>query len=122
VFWYVTNLLHFESVSDGHCEARFTRRYDAPIAQVWLALTDPAAVARWLAPPAGVEVLRSERERVLELDWSPLGEPHSVVRIELHPEGERTLLVLDHRLIDATLGMRYLRDWTRALERFGKSM
>jgi uncharacterized protein YndB with AHSA1/START domain len=110
------------SVNDGRCEARFTRRYDAPIAQVWLALTDPASVARWLAPPAGVEVLRSERERVLELDWNPPGEPQSVVRIELHREGEHTLLVLDHRQIDATLGMRYLRNWTRALDRFEESM
>ncbi len=109
-------------MADGRCEARFTRRYDAPIAQVWLALTDPRSVARGLAPPAGVEVLRSERERVLELDWNPPGEPQSVVRIELHPEGERTLLVLDHRRIDARLGMRYMRDWARALERFGESM
>jgi uncharacterized protein YndB with AHSA1/START domain len=109
-------------VSGERCEARFTRRYDAPVAEVWRALTDPASVARWLAPPAGVEVVRSERERVLELDWSPTGEPQSVVRIELRAEGERTLLVLDHRRIDATLGMRYMRDWTRALERLGASL
>ena len=104
-------------MNDGRCEARFTRRYDASIEQVWLALTDPASVARWLAPPPGVEVVRSERERLLELDWTPPGEPPSVVRIELSAEGERTLLVLDHRRIDAALGMRYMRDWTRALER-----
>jgi Activator of Hsp90 ATPase homolog 1-like protein len=109
-------------VSDGHCEARFTRRYNAPIAQVWQALTDPASVARWLAPPAGVEVVRSERERFLELDWTPQGEPPSVVRIELSAEGERTLLVLDHRRIDAALGMRYMRDWTRALNRLEGSL
>ena len=105
-------------MSDRRCEARFTRRYDAPIAHVWLALTDPESVARWLAPPAGVEVVRSERERLLELDWAPPGEPQSIVRIELSAEGERTVLVLDHRRIDAALGMRYIRDWTRALDRF----
>jgi uncharacterized protein YndB with AHSA1/START domain len=109
-------------MSEGRCEARFTRRYDAPIAQVWVALTDPASVARWLAPPAGVEVRRSERERVLELDWSPPGEPRSVVRIELLAEGERTLLVLHHRRIDAALGMRYMRDWSRALNRLEGSL
>jgi uncharacterized protein YndB with AHSA1/START domain len=109
-------------VTDGRCEARFTRWYDTPVAQVWLALTDPASVARWLAPPAGIEVLRSEREHLLELDWSPPGEPQSVVRIELRAEGERTLLVLDHRRIDAALGMRYMRDWSRALERFEASL
>ena len=101
----------------GRCEARFTRRYDAPIEQVWLALTDPASVARWLAPPTGVAVLRSEHERLVELDWAPQGEPPSVVRIELSADGDRTLLVLDHRRIDAALGMRYLRDWTAALGR-----
>jgi hypothetical protein len=109
-------------MTDGRCEARFTRRYDAPIAQVWLALTDTASVARWLAPPAGVEVVGSERERVLELDWSPPGEPQSLVRIELRAEGERTLLVLDHRRIDAALGMRYMRDWSHALDRFAGSL
>ena len=109
-------------MDDRRCEARFTRRYDAPVADVWVALTDRDAVARWLAPPQGVEVVRSEPERLLELDWSPPGEPASVVRIELRPEGERTLLVLDHRRIDAAIGMRYLRDWTRALDRLGGSL
>lgn len=109
-------------MADRRCEARFTRRYDAPIAQVWLALTDPASVARWLAPPAGVEVVRSEQEYLLELDWSPPGEPQSVVRIELLAEDEQTLVVLDHRRIDAALGMRHMRDWSRALERLEGSV
>jgi uncharacterized protein YndB with AHSA1/START domain len=100
------------------CAARFTRRYDASPAQVWRALTDPESVARWLAAPVGVEVVRSEPERLLELDWSPPGEPPSYVRIELRAEGKRTVLVLDHERIDAALGMRYLRDWARALDRF----
>ena len=88
------------------------------MAQVWEALTDPDSVARWLAPPDGVVVVQSDPERVLELDWSPPGEPSSAVRIELVAEGERTLLVLDHSRIQATLGMYYTRDWMRALERF----
>jgi hypothetical protein len=81
-------------------------------------MTDPDCVARWLAPPDGVVVVRSDPERVLELDWSPPGEPPSVVRIELVAEGERTRLVLDHSRIQASLGMYYTRDWMRALERF----
>jgi hypothetical protein len=59
---------------------------------------------------------------VLELAWSPPGEPPSLVRIELHAEGARTLLVLDHRRIDAALGMRYIRDWTHALEQLEGSV
>jgi hypothetical protein len=109
-------------MKDERCAARFTRRYDAPVAHVWLALTDPPSVARWLAPPDGVEGVRSEREHLLELDWSPPGEPPSIVRIELRAEGERTLLVLDHRRIDAALGMRYMGDWSRALDRLEGSL
>ena len=102
----------------GRCAARLTHRYDAPVGDVWHALTDPESLARWLAPPPGVSVARSEPGRILELAWSPPGEPLSTVRIELHADGERTLLVLDHLRIDAKLGMRYLRDWSSALERF----
>jgi len=102
----------------GRCTARFTRRYDAPVEELWTALTDPDALARWLAPPPGVTVGRTEPRRVVELDWSPPGEPPSTVRIELHSEGDRTVLVLEHTRIDAALGMRYMRDWTNALERF----
>jgi uncharacterized protein YndB with AHSA1/START domain len=102
----------------GRCSARFTRRYDASVQEVWHALTDADSLDRWLAPPPGVAVVSSEPQGVLELDWSPPGEPASIVRIELHAEGDRTLLVLEHSRIDATLGMRYMRDWMRALERF----
>jgi uncharacterized protein YndB with AHSA1/START domain len=104
---------------DRRCSARFTRRYDATLDDMWNALTDRESLARWLAPPPGVTVTRAEPERVLELDWSPPGEPSSVVRIELHAEGERTVLVLEHSRIDAVLGMRYMRDWFSAIERFG---
>jgi uncharacterized protein YndB with AHSA1/START domain len=105
-------------MNEGRCEARFTRRYDASMDEVWHALTDAESLARWLAPPPGVRVVRTEPERMLELDWSPPGEPPSVVRIELRAEGEGTLLVLNHSRIDAALGMRYMRDWARALDRF----
>jgi hypothetical protein len=107
---------------EGRCEARFTRRYDAPLANVWRALTDPDSVARWLDPPSGVEVVRSEDEHLLELDWSPPGETPSRVRIEVRADGDRTVLVLDHRRIDASLGMRYLRAWSRALDRLEETL
>ena len=109
-------------MNEERCAARFTRRYDAALEEVWRALTEPDSLARWLAPPPGVAVVRSEPERVLELDWSPPGEPPSVVRIELRAEGENTLLVLEHSRIEATLGMRYMRDWAHALERFERQL
>jgi uncharacterized protein YndB with AHSA1/START domain len=102
-------------MADERCELRITRRYDAPPAEVWEALTD---LDRWLAPPPGVTVLRMEAERRLELDWHPQGEPPSTVSVELRTEGGRTLLVLEHTRIEATLGMRYLAAWGRALDRF----
>jgi len=105
-------------MNEGRCTARLTRRYAVSVEEVWHALTDPDSQDRWLAPPPGVTVVGSETERVLELDWSPPGEPPSVVRIELHAEGDRTLLVLEHSRIDAAIGMRYLGDWSRALDRF----
>ena len=100
------------------CELRLTRRYAAEPGEVWSALTEPESLARWLAPPPGVEVRAVEPGRVLERDWRPPGERPSVVRVELSPDGGGgTKLVLDHRQIQAELGMRYARIWTARLER-----
>jgi uncharacterized protein YndB with AHSA1/START domain len=105
-------------MSDEHCELRITRRYEASPAEVWEALMD---LDGWLAPPRGVTIANAEPERRLELDWRPRGEPPSTVSVELRAEGGRTVLVLEHMRIDATLGMRYLAAWERALDRFEAS-
>lgn len=102
-------------MADGPCELRITRRYEASPAEVWEALTE---LDRWLAPPQGVTVTHAETERRLELDWRPEGEPRSTVTVELRVEAGRTVLVLEHAQIDATLGMRYVAAWSRALDRF----
>jgi uncharacterized protein YndB with AHSA1/START domain len=109
-------------VNDGRCELRLTRRYAASRGEVWRALTDPESVARWLAPPPGVEWRTVEPERVLELAWRLDGEEPSVVRLELRAEGGGTTLVLEHRQIAATLGMRYLRIWTERLAAFEEAL
>lgn len=44
----------------------------------------------------------------------------SVARIELTPDGKTTILVLDHERIPAEGGMRFMRRWTTALERFDR--
>ena len=105
-------------MSDGSCALRLTRRYDAPPHEVWRALTDPGSLERWLSPPPGVEVRTAEPERLLELEWRPPGEAPSIVTLELRSDGDRTILVVDHRRLTATLGMRYVSRWTRVLERF----
>jgi hypothetical protein len=97
------------------CSLRLTRRYDAAPDEVWAALRDLDA---WLAPPPGVTVASEDAGRLLELDWRPDGEPPSVVRLELQREGARTTVVVEHSRVEATRGMRYLRAWTHAVERF----
>ena len=97
------------------CSLRITRRYDAPPEEVWASVRD---LDRWLAPPPGVTVASEQAARLLELDWRPEGEPASVVRLELRRDGARTLLVLEHEQVEATRGMRFLRAWTNAVDRF----
>jgi uncharacterized protein YndB with AHSA1/START domain len=119
------------------CEVRFTRYYDAAPDDVWAALTEPHSLARWLARPGAIDLspggpfelrLQSdetlearvravEPARLLELDWAPPGEEPSIVRFELNRDGDGTVLVLDHRRIDARIGMRYMARWWPHLER-----
>lgn len=99
---------------------RFTRRYDAAPAVVWAALTEPDSLARWLGTMAAAvagSIRALEVERLLELEWSPPHEAPSLVRFELRAEGDGTVLVLDHRLIDARKGMRAMALWERHLRR-----
>lgn len=102
----------------GTCEVRFTRYYEATPTEVWAALTEPDSLARWLGDEAKVGRVRQvERERLLELDWLESGSEASVVRVELRRDGGGTVLVLDHRRIDALVGMRTMAWWGRQLER-----
>lgn len=101
---------------DGRCAVRLTRRYETSPAEVWRALTEPASVERWLGA-ADIRLRQAEPGRVLELE---LGD--SVARIELTPDGDTTILVLDHERIPAEVGMRFMRRWTAALERFDREV
>ena len=105
---------------DGTCSLRVTRYYDASPAEVWATLTDPGSLARWLGPMADAlraNVRSLEAERLLEVDWAPPGEERSVVQFELRPDGVGTVLVLDHRRIDARRGMRAMSSWEHHLQR-----
>ena len=95
---------------------RHERRYDATVEEVWAALTEPEQVRNWLAemtlePRTGGRVTFTwdgghsdhglvrvfEPPRIFEYTWEK-GTP-SVVRFELSPDGDGTLLVLDHTRI-----------------------
>jgi uncharacterized protein YndB with AHSA1/START domain len=90
------------------------RRYDAPIDDVWDAITDPARISRWFLPVsgdlrlggtyqtegnAGGEIVRCEPPRLLGVTWI-FGEPaegdHSEVEVRLAEDGDGTLFVLEH--------------------------
>jgi uncharacterized protein YndB with AHSA1/START domain len=117
---------------------RFERRYDVPPADVWSALTDPERLARWLAGAeldlrvGGQYVLRFsgedesqitrgrvlalEPERLLELSWLYPGEADTVVRFELRPDGDGTILVLDHANLPAEEAPGYGGGWHAHLD------
>lgn len=116
---------------------RFERRYDASPAEVWAALTEPDRLARWLAP-ATIDrqvggrmrvdfgddvvtgaVLRLQPEELLELEWRFPGEEESVVRFELAPDGDGTLLMLEHRALGAEQATGYGAGWHAHLDRLG---
>mgnify|MGYP000521769027 CR=1 FL=1 len=105
---------------EATCSVRITRHYGAAPAVVWAALTERDSLARWLGPMADAvsgSVRAFEVERLLELEWNPPHETPSLVRFELRADGDGTVLVLDHRLIDARKGMRAMALWERHLER-----
>jgi uncharacterized protein YndB with AHSA1/START domain len=125
----------------GTCEVRYTRYYRAGPEEVWAALTEPDSLARWLGPTGEVALrrdgpfeLRLEGEtmngrvravapsRLLELDWVVADEPPSIVRFELSSDGSGTVLVLDHRRIDARIGMLYLTRWGSRLARLDRTV
>ena len=92
---------------------RFERRYPATPAEVWSAITEPERVARWLAPATVLDE-RSYRldfgdghettgtlevcdaPRALVVTWDFTGEPTSRVSVEVRPDGDGALLLLDH--------------------------
>jgi uncharacterized protein YndB with AHSA1/START domain len=95
-----------------------TRIYDAPVDDVWDALTDPDRIGRWFLPisgdyrlggnfqfegNAGGEIRECERPNRLLVTWvfgETVGDADaSLVELRLTPRGESTVLELDHTAI-----------------------
>jgi uncharacterized protein YndB with AHSA1/START domain len=121
------------------CGVRFERRYDATPDEIWSALTEPERLGRWLADVAELElrvggrfllrwtdgdgtqetdgtILALEPGRLLELNWTYPGEPDSVARFELEPDGDGTILVLDHRGLPPAAIAGYGAGWHSHLD------
>ena len=82
-------------------------------------MTEPESVRRWFGhshQSLPGRVRASRPNRLLELVWEADGDA-SVVRFELTEDEHGTVLVLDHSLIDESVGMAYLQRWTNSLDR-----
>jgi uncharacterized protein YndB with AHSA1/START domain len=125
----------------GRRGVRFERVFAAAPEDVWSALADPERLTRWLAPArldarAGGHVriefgpdqvvtgavLACEPPHVLEYEWRFPGEDESVVRFELSPHGDATLLVLDHRLLEPRQATGYAAGWHAYLDRLAADL
>jgi uncharacterized protein YndB with AHSA1/START domain len=98
---------------------RLRRTYDAPIEDVWDALTDPQRIGRWFLPisgdyrlggryqfegNAGGEILECERPHRLRVSWvyGEVSSPADISEVELRlaPSGDgATTLELEHTAI-----------------------
>ena len=107
---------------------RFERRYASTPAEVWAAVTEPERIGRWLAPVTLLDdrryrldfgddhvtlgdVVECDAPRALTVTWDFPGEPPSRVAVQLHPDGDGTVLVLDHTRLPHDQGAQYGAGW-----------
>jgi uncharacterized protein YndB with AHSA1/START domain len=123
--------------SEDRATVHFERVYDYRQHELWSALTEPEQLRGWLGDAevdlrvGGRIVIRfgdtadevaqgTIREldppRLLEYDWTFPGESDSVLRLELQPRGEGTLLVLDHRRLPRAAAAGYGAGWHAHLD------
>ncbi|HEY6739916.1 MAG TPA: SRPBCC domain-containing protein [Actinopolymorphaceae bacterium] len=119
---------------DGRDVLRFERRLAHPVGRVWKALTDPAEAARWLTGEIGDlgEPLEVEPEKVLVHRFGPTrtgdgGDEGSrgdvdIVRWELTPDEDGTLLVLTHTFAGPPDTARIAAGWHTLLERLDATL
>jgi uncharacterized protein YndB with AHSA1/START domain len=130
-----------------------SRRYNATLARVFSAWTDPEKITRWFGPEK-IEVVRAEsdpqvggryrivarspdgeehdvsgvyrevvadRKLVFTWAWRSTPERESLVTITLKPDGDGTLLTLQHeQFFDEPARDRHLAGWTGGLEKLGR--
>jgi uncharacterized protein YndB with AHSA1/START domain len=122
-----------ERTEDGRWRLRFTRELRQPPATVWRALTEPEELAHWFPttvegeraagaplrfahreadlPAFTGEMLAFEPPSLMELRWG-----EDVLRLELRPHGDGTILVLLDTLGQRGKGARDAAGWHVCLE------
>ncbi|MFL5825974.1 MAG: SRPBCC family protein [Thermoleophilaceae bacterium] len=126
---------------DGRPALRFERRLAHPVEDVWSALTEPAALARWFpneveielrpggamhfvfpggeAPPMEGEVKQLDPPRLFEFSWG-----EDVLRFELSPEDDGAACVLRFTdyLGERDKAARDAAGWQVCFERLDESL
>jgi len=131
-------------VVDGeHATLIFERRISHPITAVWAAIADPEQRAVWLGAttidpregglietlsdgaPAPAEARRMtgrilvwDPPRVLEHEWKQALVGDTVVRYELMPDGDATILRFTHSRLTERNAQGYRPGWHAYLDRF----
>ncbi len=122
---------------DGHV-VRMSRRYAAPVADVWDAWTNPDRTIRWLGAISGelreggeallamtedikvpCRITACDPPRRLAVTWRHPGEPESAAEIRLRPDGDGdgTILELEHARLRAGDAAGYGYGWEDFLDR-----
>jgi uncharacterized protein YndB with AHSA1/START domain len=120
---------------DGHV-VRVSRRYAAPVADVWAAWTDPGRTARWLGAVSGdlreggeavlvmtedikvpCRITACDPPRRLAVTWCHPGEPESAAEIRLRADGDGTILELEHARLRPGDAAGYGYGWEDFLDR-----
>lgn len=131
-------------VDRGKATMMFQRRLPHPPAVVWKAITDPAELSKWHLTEASVDgrvggsvrlnraaqhfevtgkVLTWDPPRVFEHEWKVAPGPFSltgedsIIRWELRPDGEGTVLILSHRNLTRKFASVYIAGTHAFLDR-----
>jgi uncharacterized protein YndB with AHSA1/START domain len=124
---------------DGRPAVRFERRLAHPIERVWRSVTEPGELAHWFPsevsgelrvggtlrfsfpghelPDTEGEVTEFDPPRRLAFWWGP-----ELLRFELEPDGDGTLLRLTHVLSSPEQAARDAAGWHVCLDRLERSL